>query len=249
MTRVDVVEFLTELGVQRVSKRGDEVYYSCPFDGHVKGDTTPSASMNAVTGGFNCFTCGRHGNAVAFLSELEGVSPIIAQRWIRQRFGKGPGPNAAPDSVEERIRKELEQVQQDARRVVPIPEEHLKSRLVDWELVHNEYGGPDHDKIPGPLVYALMRFPWRTLQDREFGYDADSDMICFPYRDSKGQFIGLKGRAWRDGAIPKYRVLGDKYEEGGIYGFRTLDVSLAVFGIERIEPNGEPLIVTEGELN
>lgn len=41
----------------------------CP----VHGDSTPSCSMNAEKGVYNCFACGSAGNAITLIMEKEGL--------------------------------------------------------------------------------------------------------------------------------------------------------------------------------
>lgn len=249
---VDVVQFLEELGVKNVHLRGNEVYYSCPFEGHSNDDQTPSASMHLNTTGFHCFGCGRSGNAVAFLSEIEGVSPIIAARWIRERFGSGDHTAKAPDSVEQSVVDRLGGYPIHEKEPIPtLNEVELRTRLVDWEAVACALvNGPNPD-VPEPFHYISGRFPAEVLTEWEFGLDMISSMICFPYRHhDDGRLIGFKGRAWWKDARPRYRVLGNKYgEHGGKYSFPTLDVSRVVFGGHRFESHRASLVVAEGELN
>lgn len=251
----DVEEFLNELGVGNVVRRGREAFYSCPFEGHTHGDQNQSASMNLDTGVFHCFGCGTSGNQVTFLAELEGVSPIIAKRMIRERFGAPE--ELAPDAFLEKVKGHLaSEPPGPPEPPRPILESHLTTRLVDWGKVQTEYARTG--MMLEPFRYAMSRFGMdpTILSEWEFGYDHVSDMVCFPYRDAAGRLLGLKGRAWWPDAAPKYRVLGDRYgEEGGKYGFPTMDVSRAVFGLHRIPSIGSrmnrpvDLIVTEGELN
>src|SRR5262245_21805352 len=93
LRKVDVVQFLTELGMRNLredgTRRGVEVRFSCPFPGHAHGDSNPSATMNADSTAYRCWGCGMKGNAITFLAELEGVSPVLASQWIRERFEGG----------------------------------------------------------------------------------------------------------------------------------------------------------------
>ena len=86
LSKVDVYEFLNELGMNNVREERSDVWYSCFSDQHYRGDANPSASMEKETTRFHCFSCGMSGNAVSFLAELENVSPIQAAIWIKERF-------------------------------------------------------------------------------------------------------------------------------------------------------------------
>lgn len=244
MIDVDVIVFLEELGMLNVHPRGGEAFYSCPFEGHSNGDTTPSASMNLHSGVWHCFGCGRSGNHVYFLAMLEGVSPVIARRMIRERFGDSA--DLDPERFSERIRERLRHKPvQSVGRVPEIADEFVEDRLVDWSLAVESL-----PNVPEPMLYALSRFRRDTLIEWEFGWDTVTGMVCFPYRDRDGRLVGIKGRAWWPDAKPRYKVLGDKFEDDHQkFGFPTLDVGRVVFGAHRIEVPCGRLVVTEGELN
>lgn len=80
---------LTALGMRNITIQDDEVKFSCPFPGHSHGDQHPSACMNMGTTAFICFGCKERGNAVSFLSKLENISPMMAARFLRERYEGG----------------------------------------------------------------------------------------------------------------------------------------------------------------
>ena len=79
---VDVVsDFVT------LKKRGINYIGLCPFH----NDTHPSFSVSPSRGICHCFTCGKGGNAVNFLMELENLSYPDALRWLARKYNKAPG--------------------------------------------------------------------------------------------------------------------------------------------------------------
>lgn len=242
--KIDVEEMLDELGMNNVQRRGEEVYFSCPFEGHKLGDSTPSTSMNVNSTGFHCWGCGRSGNAISFLSELEGVSPVTALRWLRERFGER---FIEPISVQEDIASMLShQKNLDRKNLAPIPEEEQAKRAVDWRAVFEaENKG---EEVPEALRYLPRRgFMAENLDDFEIGYDGISGMLTIPYRSLEGELLGFKGRAWQPDARVRYKVLGDRGDTE-VFGFQTFEISRAVFGQHKYEPGGR-FILCEGELN
>jgi DNA primase len=134
-----------------------------------------------------------------------------------------------------------------------LEEEILDTRLIDWEAAWRAYDAvnyePSSSGVPQSIEYMFKRgFSYETLNEWEFGLDPITGMVCFPYRNVDGQLIGLKGREWRRDAIPRYKVLGDK---GGanLFGFPTLDVGRALFGIDKVPDVSPVIVLTEGELN
>ncbi len=77
-TKIDEVvsEFVT------LKKRGVNYIGLCPFH----NDSHPSFSVSPTRGICHCFTCGKGGNAVNFLMELEQMTYPDALRWLARKY-------------------------------------------------------------------------------------------------------------------------------------------------------------------
>lgn len=256
-SKIDVQDFLEELSVRNVHRKGREVAYSCPFDGHTHADASSSATMSTVAvpdgkGGeyppttFYCFGCGKSGNAISFLSEYEGISPLKARRFLRERFGMTfrPVDGLLIDEIEEALSPGEVYISS----VNPsLSDDELESRYINWSDVFEAWDCQD-PSVPPALSYMLDRGFWPdTLQRFCVGFDSISQRISIPVFDDRNNLIGFKGRGWHDDQIPKYLVLG-----GEDYGFQPYEVARVLFALEEvcqsIGPDDE-IIVTEGELN
>ena len=71
-----VSEFVT------LKKRGINYVGLCPFH----NDSHPSFSVSPTRGICHCFTCGKGGNAVNFLMELEQMTYPDALRWLAKKY-------------------------------------------------------------------------------------------------------------------------------------------------------------------
>ena len=71
-----VSEFVT------LKKRGINYIGLCPFH----NDSHPSFSVSPTRGICHCFTCGKGGNAINFLMELEQMSYHDALRWLAKKY-------------------------------------------------------------------------------------------------------------------------------------------------------------------
>ena len=71
-----VSEFVT------LKKRGINYVGLCPFH----NDSHPSFSVSPTRGICHCFTCGKGGNAINFLMELEQMSYPDALRWLAKKY-------------------------------------------------------------------------------------------------------------------------------------------------------------------
>lgn len=251
-SKIDVEDYLNELGLNNVSRKGDQVWFSCPLSGHLGADKTPSASMELETTRMHCFGCNFSGNAVSFLSELEGVSPLKARKWLRERFNIGyyepkEGFAVAIHKKLDRIQKRLtEKPRNTSLHFTLLDEREVTKRTVDWHRVYDDWQGKIDEAYP--LAYMLDRgFHPTTLDKWAIGWDMISQRISIPIRDEHSNLVGFKGRAV-DG-LPKYLVLG-----GPEYGFDTYNVSNVLFGLDKVledtyYQNFGNLIVVEGELN
>lgn len=233
LEHVDVIDFLSALEIRNISgdeKFSDEIQFSCPFPVHGYGDSTPSAYMNARTTAFYCHSCKAAGNAIHFLARLENIAPLLAARYIRERYGDGfvePGGGFVV---------ELDELLQPPS-VPP---------LVTNDKIHYQ----TLELSGTPLEYMRGRgFKDKILETWEIGYDPISDRIAIPVWDYNGTLIGFKGRAYKPDHKPKYLVLGDREGRSARYGFPTYNVSDIVFGLNYCDHLDGRLIIVEGELN
>lgn len=232
------------LGIRNVIDLGREAKFSCPFEGHSHGDQNPSACMNKESTAWICFGCKERGNAVGFLSKLEGVSPTLAAKWIRERYEGGYSPPRG--SVLEDVLNILESTSpiggggEDASPQ-SIDETIVWRYRVDWRRA---WKASNEGQRTGWVEYIFDRgFTWDTLDEWEFGYDPDSDRIVIPIRSPEGELLGFKARSWRSEVHPKYKVLG-----GFDYGFEPVEVGKVLFGLDHAVVE-DRLVVVEGEFN
>jgi DNA primase len=244
--KIDVEDYLHELGLTGIYRKGNEYWFSCPLSGHMGADNTPSASMEVGTTRMHCFGCNFSGNAVTFLAEYEGVSNLKARQWLRDRFGMGW--REPEDTFSSEIKKKLERMENKKNperntslHSTLLNEDEVEKRSVDWYRVFDEWQG----KIPSayPLAYMLDRgFHPKTLDEWAIGWDIISQRISIPVRDDYGNLLGFKARAV-DNSPQRYKVLG-----GPEYGFETYPVTTVLFGIHLAKKH-DTLIIREGELN
>jgi DNA primase len=245
---VDTEEFLEGLRIRNLSRSDYENWkFSCPFPGHSNADETASAYMRDDNTAFFCHGCKRHGNAVTFLAEYEGVSFMEARRWIREQWG-GVFREPEDGARAEWDRRFSEEEIAEAPRQTYLEESVLDRFDVDWIDAFCEWSQTGSSE--GPLGYMFQRgFEPETLLDWQIGYDPGGERFTIPVRDEDGRLVGFKGRAWDPGRKPKYLALGDKPGRGTRFGFPTFEKSLVVFGLHAAHSERGRLIVVEGELN
>lgn len=75
---VDVVGDFVSL-----KKRGANMIACCPFH----NEKTPSFSVSPTKGIYKCFGCGKGGDSVRFIMDLEGLSYPEALKWLAKKYG------------------------------------------------------------------------------------------------------------------------------------------------------------------
>ena len=116
----DVVsEFVT------LKKRGVNLLGLCPFH----NEKTPSFTVSPAKGIFKCFGCGKGGNSVNFVMELEQLSYPDALRWLAKKFHI---------EIEEKEESQEEKQQKDERESMMIVSAFAQRYFSRFLLKENE---------------------------------------------------------------------------------------------------------------
>lgn len=252
LERIDVYEFLNDLGLNNIREDGKDVWYSCFSDSHYRGDANPSASMEKGTTRFYCFSCGMHGNAVTFLAEFENVSPIQAAIWIKEKYGGDAAPSRETilDNVKEILNTKQKIKEKEESKILDDTE--ANRRRIEWKSAQAwlQYSGDEYDANDEAAIYMLSRgFTPEILNKFEIGFDKISQRIAIPIRDIQGRLIGFKGRTLNPEERNRYIVLG-----GAEYGFEPYLTKKVVFALDKAIQSesyltSKQIILCEGELN
>jgi DNA primase len=206
---VDLVGNYTKL-----KKAGNSYIGLCPFH----EEKTPSFSINPDKKLFHCFGCGKGGDIINFIMEIENLSFKEAIEFLSEKYNiKLPKFNAGKSSLEQDIIK-------------------LNNLLTDY--YHNSLFSPKGEK---PLEYLLSRgFNKETIKEFKIGYSPDNfnelsellkeydfppailqrsgnfypknnrfypffkDRIMIPIKTHSGKIVAFGGRTYKD-KKPKYK--------------------------------------------
>lgn len=80
LSRIDIIEIVG--GFVKLKKRGANYLGLCPFH----NEKTPSFTVSPSKEIYKCFGCGRSGNTISFLMELEKYSYVEALRWLAAKY-------------------------------------------------------------------------------------------------------------------------------------------------------------------
>jgi DNA primase len=201
--------------------------------------------MNLESTLFWCYSCHARGNAVDFLARLEGVSPILAIRWLRERYGEeGQG------SAVERIRQIMQAKPGDSVTVGRLPEIAGNPTKIDWDVVADYLATGREHLVPPVLRYPMVErgFDAETCMRYGWNLDPHTERCTFNVWDEEGRLVGMKSRSW-DGSEPKYLAVGDtpRFSPYGWKPYRTTHVLFNLY-LAKMDSQ-QPVVLVEGELN
>ena len=204
---VDVVsDFVT------LKKRGINYIGLCPFH----NDTHPSFSVSPSRGICHCFTCGKGGNAVNFLMELENLSYPDALRWLARKYNieihekeltaeekKEEGDREAMFLVNEWALKYFENILHNDVDGIAIGLQYFRSRGFRDDTIkkfHLGYALQDRHAMSDAALKAGYKEEYLIktglCYKRENGelIDRFAGRVIFPWFSLSGKVVGFNGR-------------------------------------------------------
>ncbi len=204
----------------KLKRQGSEMAGLSPFT----NEKTPSFFVNDAKGFYHCFSSGKHGDAISFLMEVEGLSfPEAIERMAEMAGMEMPKADPEAERRAARNKKTISWMEQAQiffekslyRDVGASARDYLKSRGLSKTAAQNFGMGfaPNHfsalkDELmqqgasPKMLIEAGLiiepedtgREPWDRFRDR----------IMFPIHDTRGRLVAFGGRAMDKEAKAKY---------------------------------------------
>lgn len=197
----------------KLKKSGSTFLGLCPFH----GEKSPSFTVSEEKHFFHCFGCGKHGDAIEFLTNYAGLTFREAVTELAERQGR-PLPASNPGGPPQPSLAPLYASQEMAYKFfrhclkyTDKPKAYLKGRGVtadslkryaigyapkEWQSLQEAF--PDYQSNPVLLQAGLIK----EKDGRR--YDAFRDRLIFAIRDTRGRILGFGGRAFSDDAPPKY---------------------------------------------
>lgn len=212
--RADILEVISRYVPMK--KAGANYVGLCPFH----REKTPSFTVYRDKGFYKCFGCGKAGDVIGFLMDLEGTSFVEVVTDLGGRYGIEVETVSSGSTKKDERLSRLLQINRDAqafyyeqlkapggKRAV----DYLKSRGIEgktaavfslgyapggWE------GLVDYFKKRG-IDARLLIEAGLAIQGNRGPYDRFRDRIMFPIRNRKGDTVGFGGRII-DAGEPKY---------------------------------------------
>jgi len=205
-----------------LKKKGSNYWACCPFH----GEKTPSFSVAPAKGIYKCFSCGKGGDAVSFIREIEGVSYPEALRVLAKKYNievEEDKPSA--EVLEERSQREkLYLVLQYAKNFFhyhltqtsegkTVGLGYFKERGFDENVINKfELGyAPDEWEAlktdaqkKGYSIEQLQKAGLLATNEQGKQYDRFRGRVIFPIHSLSGKPIAFGARTLKKDEKPKY---------------------------------------------
>lgn len=194
----------------KLTSTGREFIGLSPF----KDEKTPSFTVNEAKGFYHCFASGKHGDAIQFLRDLNGMSFLEAVQtaareagvpWPADR-GEVPAANGAVEACRaaaEYFERALDSPEgEEARR-------YLACRGTTAKIIRqfNIGWAPENPALDALVGGAIDRRAFRDaglLTGKARGVPLFRARVMFSIRDRTGVVVGFGGRRLEGGVGPKY---------------------------------------------
>ena len=203
----------------RMKKAGSNYVGLCPFH----EEKTPSFNVNPSKGIFKCFGCGKGGNVLTFVMEIERLEFVDAVRWLADRAGI--------EIPEQRVDREAFEKKEVVYHALRFASEYFTTKLQDSKsgtdalaylqargltekTIERFQLGYAPDSWDGLLKAAerghikpeaLERAGLVIKKDKGGYYDRFRNRVIFPVWSHIGKIVGFGGRALAEGPkTPKY---------------------------------------------
>ena len=196
--------------------KGNDLWALCPFH----AEKTPSFSVSPALGFYKCFGCGKGGDVISFVREINGYNYVEALQYLATRSGislrieSNGGQSEAYRKKEALYALMRHALAFYARQLADEKEGqvarlYLAERGIDrkiWEAYGlgyaNEKGSTFMSHATG-LGYEKNQLIQASLTSREARWDFFTARLLFPVHDVSGRVIAFGGRRLDKGE-PKY---------------------------------------------
>ncbi len=200
-----------------LKKRGANLLGLCPFH----NEKSPSFTVSPAKGIYKCFGCGKAGNSVNFVMEVEGFSYPEALKYLAQKYNiEIEETQSRPEEIQHKTDREslyillsaaqkhfTENLQTEEGKSVAVP--YLKERKLNQKTIDEFQLGWSLSSWDGFSSWALKNgFTKEYLLrsgmavERQDGslIDRFHERAMFPIHNLSGKVVGFGGRILRNNA-------------------------------------------------
>ncbi|MDH3708254.1 MAG: DNA primase [Cyclobacteriaceae bacterium] len=217
--RIEIEEVVSDF--LSLKRKGQNLWACCPFH----DEKTPSFSVSPAKGIFKCFGCGKAGDAIEFVKEIEGLDYLEAMKFLGKKYGVEleEEPPTPEDLARQSQRESLFIVLNFAKEYFQkLLWEHEQGRAIGLSYF-KERGYPEKVIKIFELGYSLEA--WDALrkaaleqgyqqkllveaglvvEKEEKAYDRFRGRVIFPIHNITGKVIAFGARTLNSQKGPKY---------------------------------------------
>ena len=204
-------------GYVQLKRRGRNYFGLCPFH----QEKTPSFSVNQQKQIFHCFGCGRGGNAITFIMELEKVEFVEAVQRLGERYGI---PVELTGTTDPRRKATVQQILDLYELATGFYQNNLRGKSGEKVRAYLEQRGiTEASQTLFRIGYAPPGWDnlWKAVSSQKFSHEALNQSglftttekgtfdrfrsrIMFPITNIVGRVVAFGGRVFESDDLAKY---------------------------------------------
>ena len=219
LAQADIVEVVGDF--VSLKKKGQNMWAPCPFH----NEKSPSFSVSPAKGIYKCFGCGKAGNSVQFIMDVEGTSYVEALKYLAKKYGIEIAEEATPEATKAQNDRDSQFIlsdfaknyyqdilfNHDQGKSIGLP--YLQERGLSLPIIKKFELGYSLEAWDGFTGKALAQgYQQRFLESTgltivkdDKKYDRFRARVMFPIHNVSGRVIGFGARTLKSNdKTPKY---------------------------------------------
>ncbi|MBN8824786.1 MULTISPECIES: DNA primase [unclassified Spirosoma] len=209
----DILEVINDF--VSLKKRGSNYIACCPFH----NEKTPSFNVNPSRQIYKCFGCGKAGDAVRFVMDIENIGYGEALRYLAKKYGV---------EIEEQEQTPEDLLRQNERESLLIVLNFAKTFFQETLL------NSDEGKSIGLSYFRERGFSNPTIEAFELGYTLDQWDVLLKEGQRRGYSVELLEKAGlvlsKEGAEGKDRKIFDRFRGRVMFPIHNVSGRVIAFG-------------------
>ncbi len=217
--RIDLVEVVGDF--VSLKRKGQNMWACCPFH----NEKSPSFSVSPTKGFYKCFGCGKAGDAIDFVMEIEKLNYVESLKFLAKKYGiEVQEKELTDDQAQQQSERESLHILLNAAKeyfettLWDTPEGrsiglgYFKERkmtdaiLKKFELgfVKDEWDGFYKHALKNGHTEEMLEKAGLLIVKENKKYDRFRGRIIFPIHNVSGRVVGFGARALKKDDKPKY---------------------------------------------
>lgn len=217
--RIDIVEVIGDF--VSLKRKGQNMWACCPFH----NEKSPSFSVSAAKGFYKCFGCGKAGDTIDFVMEMEKLNYVESLKFLAKKYGiEVQEEELTDDQAQQQSEREslhillnaakefFENTLWDSPEGRSIGLSYFQERKMSDAILKKFELGFVKDEWDGFYKHALKNGHTEDMLEKagllivkgEKKYDRFRGRVIFPIHNVSGRVVGFGARALKKDDKPKY---------------------------------------------